>query len=668
MAQINSGASATVSLPAGSFIDIDGAAATGVAVLGPPGRDTYPIGPSDLRIGPFPADRTVYLTSQDGTILYSVGQPAGSPGAVVPISAADVSSPTRRMLADRSAVYQLSVSPFTQFRSDGSQLQPVGDKAGQASSGLRLGIIGASIEARGNPSWNVDPPTGYSRVGGVVTLVANRSIADHSWLPGHKIRVAADKRTDIEGTFEVLTSSVQAGVSTTITFLDPRPDVALGTVAANVNMSLHDLQCWTVTSGFQAFLNMALGGRLDIFTVATGSTNVVDAWGSERVDQLADQGPFDAVLIGAGPMGNAVKAGGYGADAAYQALVNLCELVKARINPRVVFVETLPLSRDVGPTSGVVTSAYRATRRVWRDLPRQLAYVRVVPGGEAMVQNYGAYNSAPSTDVANGYPEQSAYQDDGVHAAYPWARVRGFALGDAINREMARWVSPEMGCLVDTRQVNNAVDVDGKYNPNWALGLWGNVDATKATLSGTGISGVGPAGASASFDAGRGSSTLVGALQTNPQGGADWVVTITGAGSASGYTVSLNYAPAWLLAALQSAQVQGQQVDLFLPLSLQLNALKLLWVDVSLVATVGGFEYVVASAQANLGQYGMAASSRAMDNGYSGVFRFPRFKVSPATYTAAALRVRLKEVNGSVASGVTVVRWGPGQRFEVVEG
>lgn len=63
----------------------------------------------------------------------------------------------------------------------------------------------------------------------------------------------------------------------------------------------------------------------------------------------------------------------------------------------------------------------------------------------------------------------------------------------------------------------------------------------------------------------------------------------------------------------------------------------------------------------------MAAQGRAMDAGYSGTVRFPRFRVPTATYTAAKFVVTVKEINGSVASGKTVVVFGAGQKFEVLE-
>lgn len=45
------------------------------------------------------------------------------------------------------------------------------------AAGLRLGVIGASIEARAHPGWSVDA-VDYQRIAGVVTLTFDQQIAD----------------------------------------------------------------------------------------------------------------------------------------------------------------------------------------------------------------------------------------------------------------------------------------------------------------------------------------------------------------------------------------------------------------------------------------------------------------------------------------------------------
>lgn len=544
-----------------------------------------------------------------------------------------------------------------------------GDAAGRlggaASGGLRLGIIGASTEVRAYPQWAV---SAYSRVNGVATVVMDYTLKDQFFLPQHRVRIACDTRADIEGAFDLLSSVTVGSTSTTVTYADPRPDIASGSMGGTA--FLYDMHGCTVTSGFGAFANLAVGGGLDIVTIATGSTNVILDWDNERMKQVVALGPFDAILIGCGILGNAIKGYGAGANAAYQGLSKLIERLRLACRPRRIFVETLPLSRDVTPASSTFAAASRLNLLLWNKLQSEHPDVVVVPVGEALVQNYCAYNANPSADVTNGWPETNALISDGVHFAFAGTRMRGMVLGDTLLRSMGRVVSPEMGMLPATRQVANVADPEGNLHPNLALGFWGNVDTTKATLSGTGITGVGPAGASVAFEAGRGASTAVGSLRTNPNGGTDWVVAITGAGSASGYTFAAELAPAWLLAALNDATVQRRYVDLILPVTLQINPLKVLWVSIDLVATVAGVEYILASAQATQGLYTMAAQARAMDAGYSGNMRFPRFKVpAPATaYTDARFRIRVKEVNGSVASGATTVVMGPGQVFQVLEG
>lgn len=533
---------------------------------------------------------------------------------------------------------------------------------GPTSSGLRMAIIGASIEARGHPLWSFTAAN-FQRVNGLVTMGFAVQIAEQHFLPGHRIRIACGGRPDIEGTFTVV-SCVVTGFGTQVTYNDARADIAANTLGEGGE--LQDLQSNSLAASWQAHLNIALGGKLDIVTVATGGTNIVSHWGADRVAQVAAQGPFDAVLIGAGVLGNALKAG-QGPAAILTALRTLIELVHTELNPRLVFVEGVPLSRDIAIASAAYTAGENLNRAIYRDLQREYPYVRPVIGGEAMGQNYSAYNAAPSADVQANYPEAGALAPDGIHASYGWSRIRGYVVAESMLPFVALWPVPEMGAFPCTRQVATAADPDGKKHSNLALGFWGNVDSTKVALAGTGVSGVGPAGASVSFTANRNTSTVVGSLQTNPAGGTDWLLAITGSGGATGYTFQADMAPAWLLSALNDATVQGKPVDLFVPMDFQFGATKIMWMSLELLATAGGQQYPLAAGFANRGSNQMAAQGRTMDAGFSGVVRFPRFVVPAQAFTAAVLRATVKEVNGSIVSGLTQLRFGPGQRFDVVE-
>lgn len=558
------------------------------------------------------------------------------------------------------------------FAGDDFDRSLVGGKMPMAG-GLRMAITGASTESRANTMWDATPAT-YQRINGVVTVTMTYTLQDKPFPVGHRIRLVADKRADLEGTFEITSAVVTPSTSTVLQYRDNRADVALGSVSGSTVMAVHDTHVHAITAGWPMYMNMALGGRLDVSIIATGSTNSVDegidGWGDERISQIAAQGPFDIVFIGGGLIGNAINGGGYTVTRAFNGLARIIRSIAERVQPKIVLVEGLPPNANTGitPTSAVTTAALRLQRKLWRDLQRQFPFVRVVPNVEAMVTNYSAFNASPSTDYLNGRPESTAMATDGVHPVAPYSRVRGLVVADSLRDIVSPWASPEMGFYSDTRQVNNVVDNEGFFNPNWLPGLWGNIDATKVTLANAGCSGSGPAGGDVNFTAGRGTTTAVGALLTDPNGGGDWQVTITStAGSTSGFTCDITHAPTALLSALQNASVQGKFVDIFLPLTLQVVAGKILWVAVELVATIGGTSFVVAGAQGQDGLYTMAAQSRALDAGYSGVLRFPRFKVPSGTYTTATFRVRVKEINGSQASGTTIVRWGPGQRFEVLE-
>ncbi|MFZ5548083.1 MAG: hypothetical protein ACOZJX_05260 [Pseudomonadota bacterium] len=533
-----------------------------------------------------------------------------------------------------------------------------------ASAGLRMAIIGASTEARAHPMWS-GTAAQYQRVSGVVTVTVDYILANYPMLPGKEIRIGCGNRPDVEGRFAITSCSVAAGSSMTITYPDARPDVAAGTLGGGID--LHDVSCYTVSGGFPAHLNLCMGGRLELEVIATSGTNLVTDWGDARVDQLVARGHFDVILIGTGVIGNTINAFGAGPAVAFSALKTLIEKLRDRCAPRLVLVETPSASRTITPASSVYTTAQALLRRMWTELPRLYPFVRVVPCSEAMIQNYSAHNAAPSEDVANGWPELAALADDGVHAAYPWSAVRGEVLADTLLRHMAPHISPEMGVLPDTNLVNTALDPDGGKNRNYAQGLWGNVAGTQVTISSTGCSGVAPAGSAISFTAGRGTSTAVSALSTNPRGGTRWAITIDGKGSASGYTLQADRAPSWLLDMLNDPAVQGKYLDWFTPLSVQCGDLKLIYADVKLMATAGGVEYTLAAPLANQGQFHQAGILRGMDAGFAGVLRAPRFKVPIASFTAASIRVTVKEVNGSVASGRTVVTWEAGERFHLID-
>lgn len=535
-----------------------------------------------------------------------------------------------------------------------------------SSTGLRIAVIGASLEARAHPVWNFTSAN-YVRNNGVVTLTFDYVLADKYLLPGQKIRVGVGNTPSVEGVFSILSCTVTPSTSTTVTYADTRADVTAGGMGASSGQ-IQDLAAYSSAASWPTFLNLALGGKADIVVVATSGTNIVTDWGDERIQQVAAQGTFDCVVVGAGLLGNAVKVYGAGPAAIKTATLALIQRIQRILKPKTIFVETFSLARDVAVTDATYTAANVVNKWLWKDLQSKVGIgnVVVVPGGEAQVQNYSAYNAAPSTDIQNGWPEEISMNSDGVHQVYGGARVRGFALAEGMAPYLTRWVSPEMGAMPQTRQRATGVDVDGNAFPNWLGGLWGNVDSTKVTMTATGCTGVGPAASSMAFISGRGSSTAVSSLSTNPTGGADWGITINGAGSTSGYLFNAGYAPTELLTALNSAEVQGKTIMLLLPVTFSFIDSKLIYTSVELVATVGGQDYILNAPLSNQGQYQMAASLRAMDAGFSGVLKGPHFFVPVATYTAASLKFSIKEINGLVASGKTVFRMGPGLRMEVV--
>jgi len=531
-----------------------------------------------------------------------------------------------------------------------------------ASAGLRVAVLGASTESRANPMWS-GAVANYQRVGGVVTCTVDYALAAFPMLPGTEIRFACGGDVRPEGRFAITSCTLNGTTSMTLVFSDPRSDIAAGTLAGA--FSVHALNGYTVSTSWPAHFSACTGGRAEMEIIASGGTNLTE-WGDDRVDQIVARGYFHTIVIGTGVTGNTINAFGASADAAYTYLEALIGRIRDRCRPRLILVETPSASRTISPTTSVFTAAMLLTRRMWSDLPHRFHNVRVVACGEVMIQNYGAYNAEPSEDVAKAWPELVALADDGVHHAYPWSGIRGEALAEAWLKYAAPFASPEMGVLPDTNLVNTVNDAAGVKNKNYALGLWGNVASTQVTISGSGCSGVAPAGASMQFVSGRNGSTAVSALSTNPRGGAKWTTTIAGAGSSAGFLFQMDYSPSWLLSTLNDAAVQGHYVDFLFPVNVQCRELKLVFVEVKLMATVGGTEYQVLAPLSNQGQYGQGAILRAMDCGFAGVLRAPRSLVLPATYTAASIRIVVKEVNGSVPSLRTVVTVEAGHRFQVV--
>lgn len=530
------------------------------------------------------------------------------------------------------------------------------------SAGLRFALIGASTAARAHPLWNV-VINSYQRVAGVVTVTFQYATADQRFLPGQRVRFGCAVRPETEGLFAVTSCTVDPGVSTTITYADPRADIPAGTLGSAATVL--DASSWTVACGWPMHLNLCREGRLDLVVVATGGTNIVEDFKEERVGQVVALGPFDGVFIDHGLLGNALNAFGAGPDACFENLCELIELLRDEVEPRVILVEALPASRAVLPTDPAYTGGLVLNRRLWTELPRLYPFVRVVPCAETMTQSWSPVNSAPSEDVANGWPEANMQAADGIHPAYAWSWVRGAAIAEAVADFEAAWPLPAMSILPDTRLINTPADADGTKNGNLARGLWGNVAAGQVTLSNPGCSGIGPAGAAMGFPTGRGASVAASTILPRFGGGAEWRIDIDGFGSPGGYLFLAELSDPWLLAALNDASVQGRWIDWWLPLSLTVPDIKILHVAVELVATVGGQEYRLAAPQANAGRHTQTELMRALDAGYSGPLKPPRFFLPAQVYTAAAFRVSIKEVPNT-PSGRTTLVWGPEQRFQVV--
>ena len=142
MATITSGNSATVQLAAGDSVlvtttpNVEGSTITTVAgqANAAPGVVLSPyaarFGPPAMSrtIGPFGTDSTVVIASTLGTVTYTVT--IGNGGSVTILTAGQIASPTADQLANTVGTYQLNVTPYTRYQSNGTALVPMGGGGG----------------------------------------------------------------------------------------------------------------------------------------------------------------------------------------------------------------------------------------------------------------------------------------------------------------------------------------------------------------------------------------------------------------------------------------------------------------------------------------------------------------------------------------------------------
>lgn len=554
-----------------------------------------------------------------------------------------------------------SVSPLTVLQ-DGTTIPRA------INGSFNVLVTGASIDARNYCSYSGQS---YSRTSGVVTVTFGGN--PPPLLPGNMIRVASNKHPEIEGQFAISTYNTS---TQTATWADNRSNITAGTIAGSA-IDLHDMQAYAFSQAWVQHMIMGLGGRVQPYIIATGGTNVQDWFDNTRLANIAANGPYGAIIISGGGIGNAILGQGRSGTQVFDDIVAMIQMLVQVTGCDRVYLFTPPPNRNITPNDstnqagdpvGRFTTGTILYRKMYRDIVARLPFVKVVSVGEALI---GPYGTTTTTDMQNGWPDANYMNTDGTHYSYPALRLVGMTASHEIGRDMQAF-APETHQYADNRSVNTVADPTGNYNPNLAVGLWGTV-ATSTTAT-TAVTGTYPTSLNPTLTwLNRGSAKVQNmVVQPNLEGGSDWVITvqdITGGNPGPKLTVDLQ--PTWLLNAMNDTTVQNKYIDIFFPMYITSpNEFSLVSITVGLYATIGGIEYHIASALSNDGFYSMISQGRAMNCGFGGVLRFPRFKMpAQGVVASASLRLTAQHIDNTVApyyTGQYQITICGNHRFEVV--
>lgn len=506
------------------------------------------------------------------------------------------------------------------------------------ASGLHVGFLGGSIEMRSYPVFDALSAQ-YSRSGGVVTMVLAGSSGLMRRFRGHEIMIASKEVPAVEGIFRLTADTVDDGTFTTITFADGRADLTLG---AGLNINVMDRQSWSFTGGWPAYMCMALGGRAHAQGVGISGAEVYQlydpATAVSRVDAFIARGPYAAVVLAGGGIGNSV-ASATTASGAAEIYTQLCTLVSKLLTVTgKVYIGTFTTSRGKLPSVAAWTRGVLLQKAMYKRLATEYPGVEVVQLGESVASTYSPYDVATPTDVAYGYPPAEFMDPDGVHQSFRQSVRMGLVLAEKMG-PFVQDAQPWTSFYSQTRVQNPVADKDGTLNPS-VLPTWFGQVSTVA-LVGTGLSGICPTNVACLFGA-RGGASAVGSMRTNPRGGSDFVLTVTDtAPSGLGATLGIAWSPPELLTALNSAEFQGQEIDLWMPIEIT-GFLEggIRHVEMYLQATAGGVDRIITACLLEQGGKTMLLFDRTMgDDGIAGIVPSPRPARVPqgVVFTAASL-------------------------------
>jgi len=521
--------------------------------------------------------------------------------------------------------------------------------------------IDASTTARANPMQSVDATT-YSMISGLCSFRTTTTVTVNV---GDLIRVAAARYPEIEGRFKVVSQAVESGTTRITARIQDGlmvSDKALGAVTGS-GIDVHLLQHWSTAAGWPSMLQTAMGGRIRCITNATGSTNVARWNDPYRQAQIASYGRVGAIIIGGGIIGNSLSDG---LTSAAQVMSDLETLIQyCRKFARIVYVmqpPTVTNENGISPKVTSTTAAFTVAARVimaMDDLPKKYPYVRVLPVFAAELVNYGG---TTTVDITNSYSPYHTKADDGVHNVWGgsqvWASTAAAVMSQDFPYRLAEAGGPSANVFAAT-----TADVAGKKVQNLLEGaLFGTVANTGSVPTGWGTT----------VSAANG-MTAVNAIVVNPDGGSDWITTVTSNGNVGlvGTAFQQQYTGSTtsLKTQLNLAANQGVDIDTWIHCGVYgFNEESISYIEVVLEGDTGdGRGFVpIASGFSTMGQFQMGSmtysdsSKAACDFGFWGCLRFPRFQINPGTvFTSVQIRQTVK-VKTSVDPGVFSFRWGSG--------
>lgn len=540
--------------------------------------------------------------------------------------------------------------------------------------GAHVGFFGASLEMRNYPIFSTFN-SGYTRRNGVVTLTIAGASGLMQRFKGHEIHVSSKEVPDVEGIFNLTATTSDDGTFTLLTYNDARPDRLLG---AGLGVNVCDRHAWSMAGSSASYMCAALGSRVRASGMGVSGAEIFDLYRSDfsdrRIDLFLSKGPYDAVVMWGGGLGNAVASANTNNGAAdLIEQISTFVLKLAASGTKAICFSTVTVSRGKLPTVPAYTRGALTLRGLYAEIARRHPFVRIVQLGEAMGTSWqSAPNITPADEVLYGYPPAEWMDADGVHQVERLALRMGVYMARALTSLVQEWVPYSVG-FADSRTVNTALDKDGATNPSILPSWYGNV--TTASIATTGVTGTGPANITVAWGA-RGGASCVGSMVTELEGGSNFqLACVDAAPSGQGATLTVTWQPPELLAFMNSTEGKGALIDLYMPLDIKgfaeggIRHCELLLVGIA----ADGVPRLLAGPLAEQGDSTMVTATRHMgDEGLSGVFRAPRVRLpSDITYTSVRLIWTVRHVGSADTPGGPVAYTlliGPQTRLEIIKG